>query len=85
MSEVLIGPWPGSHGQERPPGRQLRRPIPHRYKVGKHGPVVLMDCRECRRPFHPDIEVPRDRLCVDCRTARSVATPMLDLNGLEGG
>ncbi|KZM70950.1 hypothetical protein IU500_07125 [Nocardia terpenica] len=84
MNSVVIGPWPGSDRHGLTPGQPLRRPVPHRYKVGKHGPVVLMDCRDCRRPFRPDVEVPRDRLCADCRSDCAVAAPMLDLNGSEG-
>jgi hypothetical protein len=38
-----------------------------------------MDCRECRRPFAPDAEVPRDRLCAECRKAQEEAAPPLDL------
>ncbi|CRY73675.1 hypothetical protein SAMN05421776_105350 [Nocardia farcinica] len=54
-----------------------RRPIPSRYRVGRYGPRVLMDCRVCRAPFDPGFPVPRDRLCVSCRQQRDEATPVL--------
>ncbi len=64
---VVVGPWPGSVQAAGPARPSPPRPIPHRYRVGKHGPLVLMDCRECRIPWAPDVPVPRDRLCQQCR------------------
>lgn len=84
--DVVVGPWPGSNRYGVTPGRRPpRRPIPNRYRVGKHGPVQLMDCRECRRPFAPDTEVPRDRLCADCRKAQEESAPMLEIGSPEPG
>ncbi|WP_280363756.1 hypothetical protein [Nocardia wallacei] len=77
-STVVVGPWPGSSASSaasrwRPrPGRG----IPHRYR-DRWGRRQLMDCRECRVPFHPDIDVPRDRLCADCRKDRADLAPAL--------
>ncbi len=62
----------GPDGPEPTPVRVTRTPrapIPHRYRVGRHGPLVLMDCRICRAPFRADAPVPRDLLCQDCRPA----------------
>ncbi|MEU6580636.1 hypothetical protein [Nocardia sp. NPDC046763] len=90
MSEgnVVAGPWPGS-SRAAVPARvakpDQRRPIPHRYRVGKHGPVVLMDCRECHTPFAPDVEVPRGLLCANCRGDADAASPgLFDLGGRDG-
>ncbi|MEU1550245.1 hypothetical protein [Nocardia sp. NPDC005745] len=62
---------------------QGRRPIPQRYRVRPGDTVALMECRnpQCRAPFDPRFEVPRDRLCVECRKAQREATPVLP--GLE--
>ncbi|MFE2998702.1 hypothetical protein ACFXG4_27330 [Nocardia sp. NPDC059246] len=78
-SNVVAGPRPGSSRAAALPARAVTppRPIPHRYRVGTHGPVVLMDCRECRTPWAPDVEVPRDRLCRNCRRDADEATPAL--------
>ncbi|MEU6582838.1 hypothetical protein [Nocardia sp. NPDC046763] len=76
---VVAGPWPGSSRTAAPARAATSyapRPIPHRYRVGAHGPTVLMDCRECRTPWAPDVPVPRDRLCRTCRPADE-ATPAL--------
>ncbi|MFE7747074.1 hypothetical protein [Nocardia sp. NPDC057455] len=54
-----------------------RPPIPHRRRVGKYGPVVLMDCRRCHAPFRPDVDVPRDLLCAQCRGGRDAEQPAL--------
>ncbi|MBF6301202.1 hypothetical protein IU459_27190 [Nocardia amamiensis] len=58
-------------------------PLPHRYRVGRYGPVVLMDCRECRRPFAPDRPVPRDRLCGECRALVGALT-LFDVTESDG-
>ncbi|WP_410877398.1 hypothetical protein [Nocardia sp. A7] len=66
MRAVIAGP----DGPEPPPVRVIRTPrapVPHRYRVGRHGPLVLMECRTCRAPFHRDAPVPRDLLCRTCR------------------
>ncbi|MEV6258046.1 hypothetical protein AB0L97_32805 [Nocardia sp. NPDC051911] len=79
--DVVVGPWPGSNRYGITPGRSKpRRLIPNRYRVGKWGPVQLMDCRECRQPFAPDAVVPRDRLCGECRKTSEEAAPMLELD-----
>lgn len=74
---AVIDPEPGEF--RRAPAAQPapRRPIPHRYRSGKFGPWVLMDCRDCRTPWAPDVEIPRDRLCDDCRAARAEQTPTI--------
>ncbi|MFE3229308.1 hypothetical protein [Nocardia sp. NPDC059228] len=87
-SNVVAGPWPGS-SRAAAPARTAKplakRPIPHRYRVGKHGPVQLMDCSECHTPWHPDVEVPRDRLCTTCRGDADSATPgLFQLDGRDG-
>ncbi|MFD6357913.1 hypothetical protein [Nocardia tengchongensis] len=66
---VVAGPWPGSSRAAAPARAATPRPVPHRYRVGTHGPTVLMDCRECRTPWAPDVPVPRDRYCRNCRPA----------------
>lgn len=78
IGNVVAGPWPGSSraaAAARAPEKP--RPVPHRYRVGAHGPIVLMDCRACRTPWAPDVEVPRDRLCRSCRRGADDATPAL--------
>lgn len=84
-ADIVVGPWSGSNPYGIMPAQPApaRRPIPHRYRVGKHGPTVLMDCRECRRPWAPEVEVPRDRLCNECRADADLATPTLDLGELQ--
>lgn len=85
-SNVVPGPWPDRRAAA--PARTAKpeqpQPIPHRYKVGKHGPVVLMDCRKCRTPFHPNIEVPRDLLCASCRGSADAAPGLFELGGSDG-
>lgn len=81
VSNVVAGPWPGSSQTAaravRPAKPAAAGPIPHRYQVGTYGPVVLMDCYECRTPWAPDVEVPRDRLCRKCRSRAAEAAPAL--------
>lgn len=70
-ARVISGPWPDSGSEGDTPPVQVvrtpRPPVPHRYRVGRHGPLVLMECRRCRSPFRIDEPVPRDLLCRDCR------------------
>ncbi|MBF6138082.1 hypothetical protein IU501_34505 [Nocardia otitidiscaviarum] len=83
---VVVGPWPGSTTALRRPTRVARRPIPHHYYADKWGTRVLMDYRDCRTPFAPDVEVPRDRLCARCRQERhDAAPPLIEICELSGG
>ncbi|TLF74088.1 hypothetical protein [Nocardia cyriacigeorgica] len=78
--EVVVGPWPGSSSTPPPPRWWSRRrggEIPRRVPVDRWGGKVLMDCRECRRPWAPDVTIPRDRLCASCRADREDAAPGL--------
>lgn len=77
---VVVGPWPGSTATPVGPRRftrQQRREIPRRYRTDKWGSRALMDCRECRTPWAPDVEIPRDRVCDQCRTRREETEPGL--------
>ncbi|MCM6774944.1 hypothetical protein NDR87_26225 [Nocardia sp. CDC159] len=73
---VVVGPWAGSAAAPSVSVTRRRRagPIPHRYR-DRYGARYLIDCRGCRVPFRPDVEVPRDRLCRDCREQRPDLAP----------
>lgn len=74
---VVVGPWPGSTARPAARLARLRRGIPRRYRADRWGTTVLMDCRACRTPFAPDVEIPRDRLCAGCRQTADTDTPAL--------
>lgn len=84
--DVLIGPWPGSTASTRTrrPQPQPRGDIPHRYRTDRWGGRALMDCRKCRTPWAPDVEIPRDRVCTACRAARERdAPPLISIDELK--
>ncbi|MGI5223251.1 hypothetical protein [Nocardia sp. CA-290969] len=74
------------------PGRARRRMpssdavVPRRVWVDRFGPRVLMYCADCKTPWAPGVEIPRDRLCEECREVREIDTPGLwRLDELPGG
>lgn len=77
--EVVVGPWPGSRISPPPARRWPRRraEIPRRIPVDRWGTKVLMYCRDCRRPWAPDVPIPADRLCASCRDDREDTAPGL--------
>jgi hypothetical protein len=45
-----------------------------------------MYCTDCKTPWAPGVEIPRDRLCDACREARELETPGLwRVDELPGG
>lgn len=77
---VVVGPWAGSTAapaRARRTEPERRGEIPRRYRTDRWGGRALMDCRDCRTPWAPEVEIPHDRLCADCRAARDRETPPL--------
>ena len=86
---VVAGPWPGSTTAPVPSRRPpispppSRRPIPGRYS-DKYGNRQLMSCLKCLTPWAPGVEIPRDRLCTQCRPDDPNQLALIPLSDLTG-
>ena len=74
---VVRGPWVGSSPAPQParhaPAR--RRYIPRRIRTDRYGNRVLMYCKRCFTPWAPNVDIPEDKLCSDCRPLAAADPP----------